>query len=251
MTISFRSHESCEERDSFRVHHSSPAKSGPPNDPPRPSTAKQPAPRWTHSLWIVGLIATGVLLFLPSSKPTSTSLAFSDWKARVDDNKVQTAVIDTSGKVTGLLTDGKTHYESRIPAALNDDTLAADLLSHKVKVSGTAASTSVVERHRGPVAAALARRRVLLHQPAREQAARGWPARHRIVEGEGLRPGPADDALRRRCRLRRGQEGDQRGRRLPQESRPLRGRGRGRAPGSVDGRPAGYRQDPPRARRRR
>src|SRR5882724_4728056 len=99
MSSSYQAHES------FRVHHSSPAKSGPPYDPPRPPTTKKPAPRWTHTVWIVGLVATLLLLFLPSSKPASTSLAFSEWKARVDTDKVQTAVIDTSGKVTGLLSD--------------------------------------------------------------------------------------------------------------------------------------------------
>jgi cell division protease FtsH len=144
MSSSYQANEPYQANESFRIHHSSPAKSGPPTDPPRPSTAKKPAPRWMHTLWIVGLIATLLLLFLPSSKPSATSLAFSDWKARVDDNKVQTAVIDTSGKVTGLLSDGKSHYQSRIPAALNDNTLAADLLAHKVKVSGTASSTSIL-----------------------------------------------------------------------------------------------------------
>ncbi len=126
----------------FHVHYSSPAKSGPPTDPPRPPTTKKPAPRWLHTLWIAGLVVTLLLLFLPSPKPSTTSLAFSDWKARVDDGKVSTAVIDSSGKVTGLLTD-KSHYASRIPAALKDDGLTAELIAHKVTVSGTSSSTSI------------------------------------------------------------------------------------------------------------
>jgi cell division protease FtsH len=126
---------------SFSVHQSSSAKSGPPTDPPKPPTGRKPAPRWLHSLWIAGLVLTLLLLFLPSSSTSTTNLTFSDWKARVDDNKVQTAVIDTSGKVTGVLTD-KTHYQSRIPAALNDNTLTAELIQHKVTVSGTSSSTS-------------------------------------------------------------------------------------------------------------
>jgi cell division protease FtsH len=127
----------------FSVHYSTPAKSGPPNDPPKPPTGRRPAPRWMHTLWIVGIILTLLLLFLPSSKPKTTSLLFSDWKAKVDANQVDTAVIDQSGKVTGVLLDkDKTHYESRIPSALNDDMLADELISHHVKTSGTASSTS-------------------------------------------------------------------------------------------------------------
>jgi len=54
---------------------------------------------------------------------------------------VKTASIDESGKVTGVLTDNK-HYESRIPTALNDNTLAATLLKHHVTVTGTKTGTS-------------------------------------------------------------------------------------------------------------
>src|SRR4051794_8247837 len=103
---------------------SSSAASGPPNDPPKPSTEKKPTPRRLHTLWVVGLIATLLLLFLPSSSASTTSLTFTDWRAKVDANQVQTAKIDPSGKVTGELNDkAKTKYSSRIPSALNDDTL--------------------------------------------------------------------------------------------------------------------------------
>ena len=125
-------------------HRSSSAKSGPPNDPPAPPPAeRKPAPRWTHTLWIVGLVATLLLLFLPGSATSTTSLTFSDWKAKVDADQVRTAVIDPSGKVTGELTDkSKTHYSSRIPAALKDDTLTAELTQHHVTISGVATGTS-------------------------------------------------------------------------------------------------------------
>ena len=125
-------------------HRSSSAKSGPPNDPPAPPPAeRKPAPRWTHTLWIVGLVATLLLLFLPGSATSTTSLTFSDWKAKVDADQVRTAVIDPSGKVTGELADkSKTHYSSRIPAALKDDTLTAELTQHHVTISGVATGTS-------------------------------------------------------------------------------------------------------------
>jgi cell division protease FtsH len=139
MTTSF------ERRPGFLVHHSTPAKSGPPNDPPKPPTGRKPAPRWMHTLWIVGLVLTLLLLFAPSAKPNTTSLLYSDWKAKIVANQVDTAVIDQSGKVTGQLLDkNKTHYQSRIPTVLTDNSLAGDLIAHHVKTSGTASSTSLL-----------------------------------------------------------------------------------------------------------
>ncbi|MDQ1385869.1 MAG: cell division protease FtsH, partial [Actinomycetota bacterium] len=136
---------SLERGPGFSVHHSSPAKSGPPNDPPKPAVGRKPAPRWTHSLWIVGLIFTLLLLFAPSAKPSTTSLLYSDWKSKIIANQVDTAVIDQSGKVTGQLLDkNKTHYQSRIPTVLTDNSLAGDLIAHHVKTSGTASSTSLL-----------------------------------------------------------------------------------------------------------
>jgi cell division protease FtsH len=124
-----------------QIHRSSPAKSGPPNDPPQPPPARK-APQWLHTLWVAGLVLTVLLLFAPSSKSSTTSLTFSAWSAKVDANQVKTASIDESGKVTGLL-KGNKHYESRIPTALNDNTLAATLAQHHVTVSGTKTGTSI------------------------------------------------------------------------------------------------------------
>ena len=126
----------------FHVHRSSPAKSGPPNEPPKPGP-KQPTPRWLHMIWLIGLALTLLLLFIPRSTTKTTSLTFTDWKTKVDANQVKTASIDDSGKVTGQLKDKKeTHYQSRIPTALNDNTLAADLEQHDVNVKGTTTGTS-------------------------------------------------------------------------------------------------------------
>ncbi|MDQ1509356.1 MAG: cell division protease FtsH [Actinomycetota bacterium] len=123
------------------VHRSSPANSGPPNDPPQPPPARK-APQWLHTLWVVGLVLTVLLLFAPASKSSTTSLTFSAWTAKVDANEVKTASIDESGKVSGLL-KGNKHYSSRIPTALNDNTLAATLAQHHVTVSGTKTGTSI------------------------------------------------------------------------------------------------------------
>jgi cell division protease FtsH len=124
------------------THRSNSARPGPPNEPPKPA-ANQPRPAWLHMLWIVGLLATVLLLFAPASSPKTRSLSFTSWKAKVDADQVKSATIDPDGKVTGQLNDkAQTHYESRIPTALNDNTLASDLAQHKVTVKGTGASTS-------------------------------------------------------------------------------------------------------------
>jgi cell division protease FtsH len=124
------------------THRSSSARPGPPNEPPRPG-ANKPTPRWLPVLWIVGLLATLLLLFGPASSQKTRSLSFTNWKAKVDANEVKSATIDPDGKVTGQLDDkAQTHYESRIPTALNDNTLAADLERHDVTVKGKGASTS-------------------------------------------------------------------------------------------------------------
>jgi cell division protease FtsH len=126
----------------FHVHHSSPAKSGPPKEPLKPGPGK-PAPRWLHMFWVLGLALTLLLLLVPRSPTKTTSLSFSAWRTKVDANQVKSATIDESGKITGQLSDDKqTRYESRIPTALNDNTLAADLEQHHVIVKGTAKSTN-------------------------------------------------------------------------------------------------------------
>ena len=125
------------------VHFSSPAKSGPPNDPPQPpkTPPRKTAPRWLHTLWLAGLIVTLFLLFLPAPKSSTTSLTYTDWINKVNAGGVKTAVIDQTGKVTGKLSP-KGDYQSRIPTALIDNTLAADLAQHKVTVSGKTTGSS-------------------------------------------------------------------------------------------------------------
>ena len=124
---------------SFHLHPSNSAKPGPPTEPPKPPPPPPP-PRWLHTLWLIGLFSTLALLFLPGPSTRRTDLTYSDWKAKVDANQVRTATIDPSGKVTGELTDkDKTPYQSRIPTALKDDALAADL-----EVAGKGATTSLV-----------------------------------------------------------------------------------------------------------
>jgi cell division protease FtsH len=97
-------------------------------------------PRWLHIVWFIGLLLTLLLLFTPSTS-SPKSLDYSDWRAKITANQVATATIDQSGKVTGKLTD-KSSYTSRIPTAITDQSIAADLTEHKVTVNATAKGTS-------------------------------------------------------------------------------------------------------------
>ncbi len=89
-------------------------------------------------MWPVLLLAS-FLLFSPTS--TSSTFSYSQFLTEVTDNKVKTASIDQTGAVTGTLLNG-TDYTSRIPTALNDQTLSGLLQTHKVAVSGVVQSTS-------------------------------------------------------------------------------------------------------------
>jgi cell division protease FtsH len=121
---------------------SSPAKSGPPRDPPQPPPPRQ-SPRWLHTVWIVGLALTALVLLFPASSKKTQSLTYTEWTAKVNANQVKTASIDPSGKVIGTLTDG-TQYTSRIPSALNDNTIATQLADHHVDVKGTAPGSGIL-----------------------------------------------------------------------------------------------------------
>src|SRR5579862_9444758 len=121
---------------------SPPARSGPPNDPRKPQ--QTPPPRWLHWLWIIGLVVTiGLLFGIPAPSTTTTkSLDYTTWRADVAANQVKTAKINNSnGNVSGALTNG-TNYTSRIPIALNDQSLTQDLLDHHVTVTATSTGTT-------------------------------------------------------------------------------------------------------------
>ena len=122
-------------------HFTTSAKPGPAPETPSPPP-KKPAPRWMHTVWLVGLLITLVLLFIPTrSSKAPTALHFSDWKTKLDAGEIKSATISQSGAVSGELNNG-TKYTSRIPTAIKDDDLAADLARHKVDVKATVASTS-------------------------------------------------------------------------------------------------------------
>ncbi len=83
------------------------------------------------------------LLFVPMPSKAPTALNFTSWRGKVDAGQVTDATIDPAGAVSGHLSDG-TKYTSRIPVALRDDALAADLAQHKVAIKATGSHTSVL-----------------------------------------------------------------------------------------------------------
>jgi cell division protease FtsH len=86
---------------------------------------------------------TSLLLFRPAMSSTSpTKLDYSQFLTDVTANQIKTASINTTGAVTGTLTNG-TSYTSQIPTALQDSTLATTLQQHNVQITGTAASSGI------------------------------------------------------------------------------------------------------------
>ncbi|MGO9876830.1 MAG: ATP-dependent zinc metalloprotease FtsH [Acidimicrobiia bacterium] len=122
------------------IHFTTSAKPGPPPETPT-APPKRSAPRWLHTVWLVGLLGTLLLLFLPGSSKAPLSLHYSVWKTKLDAGQVKTATINQSGGVSGQLTNN-TKYTTRIPTAIKDDNLAADLARHKVDVKATETGTS-------------------------------------------------------------------------------------------------------------
>jgi cell division protease FtsH len=123
------------------VHHSAPAKSGPPREPaPKPAPPKPPS--WRGWLVPVGLLITALLLFAPAmSSSQPTSIDYSDLLGRVNAGKVASVSINDKGAIDGKLKDG-TSFTSQIPTALNSATLATRLEAKGVAVKGTRTGSS-------------------------------------------------------------------------------------------------------------
>ncbi|WP_007509426.1 MULTISPECIES: ATP-dependent zinc metalloprotease FtsH [Pseudofrankia] len=118
------------------VHHSAPAKSGPPRDPaPKPAPPRPPL--WRSWLLPIGLLITALLLFVPSMSGGGTkSFDYSDLLKRVNTGTVASVTINDKGAVDGKLKDGTT-FTSQIPTALDTTALSSQLQSKGVAVKGT------------------------------------------------------------------------------------------------------------------
>jgi cell division protease FtsH len=125
-------------------HRAGPAQKGTP-DGRRPAPAPPSPRRWQLWLLPAGIVVAALLFFVhPGASGTSVrDFSYTSFVSEVTANKVSTATITSAGAVTGTLSGG-TAYTSQIPTALNDSSLSALLLGHKVAVTGTSPSTTSV-----------------------------------------------------------------------------------------------------------
>ena len=71
------------------------------------------------------------------------AFSYTSFVSEVTANKVSTAVITSTGSVSGTLHDGAA-YTSQLPTALNDNGLSALLVEHRVQVTGSSPGTGSV-----------------------------------------------------------------------------------------------------------
>ena len=123
-------------------HHAGPVQKGSP-DGRGPAPTQPPSRRWQLLLLPVGFTVVALLFFVhPGTGGTHTrDFSYTSFVSEVTANKVSTATITPAGAVTGTLKGG-TAYTSQIPTALNDTSLSALLLGHKVTVTGDSPSTT-------------------------------------------------------------------------------------------------------------
>jgi cell division protease FtsH len=124
-------------------HRSTSARPGRPQSPGRTPPPPSP-PRRLVWLVLIGITFAAVA-FLPQIMKAAPprNFTYTDFVNEITTNQVATASISTSGAVDGKLTSGSA-YTSRIPTALNDSSLSAVLLEHKVQVTGSKPSTTSI-----------------------------------------------------------------------------------------------------------
>ena len=197
------------------------------------------------------------LLVLPRGAAPGMALSYTQFLADVSAGTVRAVTIGPAGQVTGSLASGQP-FTTTIPVALGGNGLAGNLAAHHVQVTATAATTSssLLSVLIGLLPLLLIGGLLYLGIRKRPPAGRrpgraGRAGRPDQGEGAGHRRRAAGHPVHRRGRVHRGEDRDQRGRRLPARPRPLPP-GRGARPARrADGRAARHRQDPARPRGRR
>ncbi|NIJ12403.1 cell division protease FtsH [Saccharomonospora amisosensis] len=113
------------------------AKPGPPPDPV-PKQPPPPPPRWRRWLLPLGLLATALLLFLPTlwQGEKNEPLSYTQFLSQVDSRRVESVTIDENGAVTGEYRDG-TSFSTNIPVALDNSGLESRLRDGGVSISAT------------------------------------------------------------------------------------------------------------------
>ncbi len=91
----------------------------------------------------IAVVALLFVFYAGTGRTHARNFSYSSFVSEVTANKVSTATITSAGTVTGTLRGG-TAYASQIPTALNNSSLSALLLGHKVTVTGANPSTTSV-----------------------------------------------------------------------------------------------------------
>ena len=108
----------------------------------RPGPGPGRPPRWRAWILPAGLILLTVFLLIPTpGAATPQVFSYTAFASEVTTNKVATVAVTDTGAVSGTLIGGAT-YTTTIPTALNDNSLSALLLAHKVAVTGTLTATT-------------------------------------------------------------------------------------------------------------
>ncbi len=97
-------------------------------------------------MWLIPAVIVVLVLLLVhagSRGPAARTLTYSDFVHDVTANDISSAVITSTGLVTGKLHSG-TAYTSQLPTALGDTALSSLLLEHHVQVTGTNPSTTSI-----------------------------------------------------------------------------------------------------------
>ena len=214
-----------------------------------------PSLRWVP--WIVlALIAAAFLVSsLASGSSSKADLTYSQFVQAVDDGQRQEHRVQQVDR-----RDQRRLHRSRKRARRSSRAQARRTTSRRRPESAQGEERRrQVRRHRQqplrrhPAVGAAARadrRPVRLAQPSRRTGPDGRGDEHRAQPGEGLQHREAEDDVRRRRRLRPGEAGDRRGRRLPEEPREVQGHRRAHPEGCAARRPSRHRQDAHRTRGR-
>jgi cell division protease FtsH len=104
--------------------------------------APPPPPAWRHWLWIIAFGVFIALLFVvPATRSTSpVSLSYSQFLSDVSSHQVKTVTIQSNGKASGTLTDGK-QYTTVIPTQAGEAFLS-QLQTAGVEITAKTSGTS-------------------------------------------------------------------------------------------------------------
>ena len=214
-----------------------------------------PSLRWVPWIVLALIAAAFVVSSLAGGSSSKADLTYSQFVNQVDDDNVKSIDFNKStGSISGKFknaVNGKTEFSSSGPKDNLPDPLLTTIKKKNIDFNYVDDGQQHPRRHPALGPAAHPDHRVVrLDEPTRA-GADGRGDEHRPQPGEGLQHREAEDDVRRRRRLRAGEAGDRRGRRLPEEPGQVQGDRRPHPEGRAARGPARHRQDAHRARGRR